>query len=261
MRSPQMHMKVCFDERNYLLNRFPESFADLMAQVEDKAKRQLSKEAECYFVDKDGDRIMVAEDADLLNVREVCRLEGKDICKIAVEVPDSGKRRQEQGPSHPHHCVDGSRYLAFLKKTLPTVHEDFARCFSQGMPCEECFGIGKTRDMMKCENCYGRGVRPLTKQMKLIMQYIDLKFQQLVVAPLETFVASDKNDSDRLLRGRDSSSSLDDNLSKGDPKKQSKVDLSGTGFFGREPPPSETGQRSPRKMSHRDDFNKCPNDD
>jgi hypothetical protein len=256
-----MHMKVCFEERNYLLNRFPESFADLMAQVEDKAKRPLSREAECFFVDKDGDRIMVAEDADLLNVREVCRLEGKDICKIAVEVPDSGKRKPELGTPHPHNCVDGSRYLAFLKKTLPTVQEDFARCFGQGMPCEECLGIGKTREMMKCENCYGRGVRPLTKQMKIIMQYIDLRFHQLVVAPLETFVASEKNDSDRLIRARDSSSSLEDNLSRGDQKKPPKVEHPGMGFFGREPPPSENGQRSPRKLSHRDDFNKIPNDD
>jgi hypothetical protein len=261
MRSHQMHMKVCFEQRNYLLNRFPESFTDLMTQIEDKVKRPLSREVECFFVDKDGDRIMVAEDADLLNVREVCRLEGKDVCKLIVELPENGKRKAESSPTHSQHCVDGGRYLTFLKKTLPTIQEDFASCFSQGMPCEECFGVGKTRDMAKCENCYGRGVRPLTKQMKMIMQYIDLRFQQLLLAPLETFMASENMDPDRLVRARDSSSSLEENLSKADNKKTQRIEHSSGGFFGREPLPSESGQRSPRKLSHRDDFNKIPNDD
>lgn len=255
-----MHMKVSFEAKNYLLNRYPDSFADLVAQIEEKTKRSLGRAFECCFVDKDGDRIMVGEDADLLNVREVCRLEGKDVCKLAVELPDSHSR-PESPSSHSQHCVDGARYLAFLKKNLPAVQEDFARCFAQGMPCEECLGQGKTADSGKCENCYGRGVRPLTRQMKIIMQYIDLRFQQLLLAPLETFMASDFKDIERASRGRDSSTSLED-VGKPENKRPAKAEHGHPGqiFFGRETPVDQ-GFVPSRKQSHRDDFNKPPPDD
>lgn len=256
----QMHMKVAFDERNYLLNRFPESFADLLAQVEDKVRRPLGSDLEVYFVDKDGDRIMVAEDADLANVREVCRLEGKDVCKLAVGLPEAARRRPEPLPASHQNCVDGGRYLAYLKRALPAVQEDFARCFEQGMPCEDCLGVGKTRDSAKCENCYGRGVRPLTKQMKIVMQYVDLRLQQLLLAPLEIFMASDQFEAERHTKPKDSSSSLEENLSKGDGHKQ-KQNLFGGGMFGREPMANGSGQRTPRKLSQMDDFNKVPHDD
>lgn len=262
MSSQPIHMKVNFGERHYILSRFPDSFGDLLAQVADKVKTPLSRDTICYFTDKEGDRIVVAEDADLTNVLEVCRLEGKNICKLAVELPGAGKlRNTSQSASTHHNCFDAAKYLDFLKKNLPSVQEDFARCFGQGMPCEECLGVGKTKDMAKCENCYGRGIRPVTKQMRIIMHYIDLRFQQLIQAPLEAFVASDSHETMDRVMARDSHSSYEDNFSKADTKKPSKFEHPGGGFFAREPPPSEVGTNPPRKMSHRDDFNKVPNDD
>ncbi len=255
-------MKVSFGERHYMLSRFPDSFGDLLMQVADKIKTPLSRETVCYFTDKEGDRIVVAEDADLVNVLEVCRLEGKNICKLAVELPGSGKAKAAGLPtSHHQNCFDAAKYLDFLKKSLPSVQEDFARCFGQGMPCEECLGVGKTKDLAKCENCYGRGIRPITKQMRIIMHYIDLRFQQLIQAPLKAFVASDSHEGIDRLMARDSLSSYEDNYSKAETKKPLKFDHPGGGFFAREPPPSDMGTNSPRKLSHRDDFNKMPNDD
>ena len=263
-----MHMKVSFEHRNFLLNRFPATYADLLAQVADKVKTPLSREAVCYFTDRDGDRIVVADDSDLLNVRDVCVLEGKDVCKLAVEQDDLSKQKSftlaYSSLNPPPQTFEAAKYLAYLKKALPPVHEDFGKCLASGMPCEDCLGVGKTKDGGKCENCYGRGVRPLTKHMKLVMQYIDFKFQQYVVAPLEAFVSSDPTDAlDKpgRIQVRDSNSSIDDNFSKADTKKVTKNDHMVMGFFGREPPPSENGLGSPRKMSHRDDFNKQPMDD
>lgn len=191
MKNQTMHMKVAFENRTYLLNRFPDSFNDLLDQVTDKVKTPLGNQPHFYFVDNDGDMIVVADNADLVNIKEVCKLEGKEVCKLIVDRPISTSQSspgRDCGCSQQGASFDSVKYFDYLKKRLPEFSEEFVSCIEKGLPCEECLGIGKLKDLSKCYNCYGRGIRPMNNQFKLILQIIDFKFKQLLLDPLSAFV-------------------------------------------------------------------------
>jgi hypothetical protein len=224
MKSQAIHMKVTFENRTYLLNRFPESFIDLLEQVADKLKTSVGPQANFYFVDRDGDMIVVADSSDLANVKEVCKLEGKEVCKLALEKqPTAGQLGAGRSGGCSHNCgaFDSVKYLDFLKKRLPEFTDEFTNCIEKGLPCEDCLGMGKLKDLSKCFNCYGRGIRPMNSQFKLIMQIIDFKLKQLILDPLAAFVNGEfKYEGQREKRQgnlKDSCSSIEDTM-RGDQK-------------------------------------------
>ena len=265
-----MHMKISYETQNYLLNRYPLSFTDLLTLIGDKIRKNVGRDTVLYFTDREGDKIVVADDSDLANVTDVCKLEGRDICKLSLELSHRSTQKPDpimhNSDNNHNACFDTRSYLSYLKRNIPKVQDEFIRSFDQGMPCEECLGVGHTKQSSKCEHCYGRGLRPLSKHMSMVMQYIDYKFSHYILLPLETFVTSEAANTShpntrRLnVHARGSNSSLDDDFSKADTKKHNKQDYH-NGYFARDSPIPANSTISPHKLSQRDDFNKHPNDD
>jgi PB1 domain len=235
-----MHMKIGFEDRSYLLNRFPTTFADLLTQFIDKVKLTLGSQPSFYYVDNDGDMIVVADDSDLSNVKDVCRMEGKELCKLIVDRPATVTPKStadnKAGTACGGQCngFDSSKYYHFLKSRLPRFSEEFTECMNKGMPCEDCLGIGKSKDGSKCCNCYGRGIRPLNNQFKLMIQIMDFKLREYILEPLEIFVMSGGSTMDFPGKGtkkpfnqRGSSSSLEEN-----PGKKESLGFPNSSIFG-----------------------------
>lgn len=203
-----MHMKIGYDDRSYLLSKLPTTFAELSAGVIEKVKLPPGTQPAFYYVDNDGDMIVVADDADLANVKDVCRMEGKDLCKLIVDKPQAGSPRadadQRAGSCTQCNGFDSTKYFHFLKAKLPSFSEEFSECLNKGLPCEDCFGVGKAKDGSKCYNCYGRGIRPLNNQFKLMMQIMDFKIKEYIFEPLEIFVKSGGSSMDLPAKGMQS---------------------------------------------------------
>ena len=187
-------MKLLHQGRTYLLGSFPVSFEDLKTRFANKIKPKQTDVFEFFFRDSDSDKIVVADDEDLQKIKEIFIENVGGFIKIEAELIEQPTLTsfKEQDFQDKNACVNKEKaagkvarsYHEFLSTRLPQVTSDFRKALNNGVPCEDCLGVGVLENSIKCKNCYGKGFRPLSGKWKLIINLIECKFTELVAEPL-----------------------------------------------------------------------------
>lgn len=201
-----VHVKVAFQGKTYMLNKFPTTYLDLLDQVVEKLKLPSPNELSFAFIDSEDDQIVLSDDSDVLKMSEIVQSEGKKYAKLIVDNGQTDKKQVQQQPKQngdpantcvaecPNNNFDAGKYYDYLKKHLPKSNHHFVRAVANGSPCIECQGYGKDSKSHKCENCYGQGFRPVSGQWAMITKLIDHKIQTLIMDPLEAFLGKETED-------------------------------------------------------------------
>ena len=200
--SAALNLRLVFEGKKYLIERFPNTRNELLIQAIEKLKLAPGKDYMLQYLETETERIVITDDSDLTVVKSLALSENRRVVQVSVE------RIDDKGFSYPRNSsstglptfasnicqsFDPVKYYEYLKNKIPSINEEFEAAMLKGVPCEECLGMKKFRGR-KCENCYGKGFRPMTPSSQLMLKLIDYKIREYVMGPLESYCSKYKEE-------------------------------------------------------------------
>lgn len=177
-KTDEVIVKIEYEGKVYYLKDYYGTYKEMVSGVKEKLRLNPAVSIEISYQDQD-DKTVVADDSDLLLVRKIVKTQQRSTVKFFVEVFQGRGGREERQPKVP--TENGIQYVQLMQRMIresfPKISKDVKYAFEKGVPCEECFESSQAKRQKACENCYGRGYRPMSKQMKIIDQLIDLKLR------------------------------------------------------------------------------------
>jgi hypothetical protein len=198
-----LSLRIVFDGKKYFIERFPDTRQELQTLAIEKLKLSPNKDVHLQYLETSTDKVVIADDADLSTIRQLALAESRRVIEVLVEKGDDRPAINFRGSSSTaggfNNSTTGSRpfdperYYEFLQGRLPEVKKGFEAAMLKGIPCQECHGQKKLRGA-KCDFCCGKGYRPISSDMQLILDLIDYKIREYVMGPLEMYCCKSKDE-------------------------------------------------------------------
>ena len=211
-----MMIKVTHESINYLIDEFPEDYKDMVKKISTKLNKTFTKEVSFSFIDTEKEKILLTDDSDLRTALKLAISTNSQFVRIIVERNLLEKSTSEMNTGatsdEAKTNLETEKFFKILYSQLPQVKQHFEQQVSaRKLPCESCMGMGRVRNGTgNCSNCCGRGFRPKTAQMKLVMKLIDYKIKHLLLEPLQSYLGADRNANQEREADADSEDFEDD---------------------------------------------------
>ena len=129
------NMKLLYLGRTYLLGQFPVTFDDLRTRFINKVKPKQTDDIEFFFRDSESDKIVIADNEDLLKIKEIFTDKTGGFIKVEAQNAEqlSTTTLKEQKQQDKNACVSqeytrsalAHSYHEFLSTKLPQVSYEF----------------------------------------------------------------------------------------------------------------------------------------